>query len=73
MIKPKHLKIWLLLVLLEGSLSGIYLVAMQFDSNRGHTLNYPAVFDIQAWDNPFCQHVSHPLISSIPCSPLFSG
>ena len=43
MIKPKHLKIWLLLVLLEGSLSGIYLVAMQFDSNRGHTLNYPAI------------------------------
>jgi hypothetical protein len=42
-MKPKHLKLWLLLFLLEGFLSEIYMFAMPFDTSRGHTINYTAM------------------------------
>ena len=39
-MKPKHLKLWLLLFIMEDLLAGISLFSMRFDINRGHTLNY---------------------------------
>jgi len=39
-MKPNHLKLWLLIFVLEGVVAEIYLLTMRFDTSRGHTLNY---------------------------------